>query len=184
MKASQFEELSPPTGAIVFIGDSITEGGDWHECFPEHSVVNRGISADTSAGVLKRVAVAVRNSPSTVFLLIGTNDITSGRKDAEILADVRAIVGTIQAQAPGAHVVLQSIMPRQAKYRGRIEGLNAHYRQIAAAMTNVEYVDLWPVLADGDALRTAFTLDGLHLNGPAYRVWTDLLRRLLPAAKR
>ncbi|WP_461171112.1 GDSL-type esterase/lipase family protein [Arthrobacter sp. Z1-15] len=183
MKASQFEELSPSTGALVFIGDSITEGGLWHEWFPEHLVVNRGIDADTSAGVLKRIDVAIRNSPTTVFILIGTNDIRGGRTTDEIVTNVKAIIEAIQAHAPGAHIMLQSVMPRQAKYSGRIKTLNAQYQQIAEATPNAEYVDLCPAFADGDSLRSDLTEDGLHLNGTGYRVWTDLLRPLLPPTK-
>lgn len=183
MKASQFEELAPPTGALVFIGDSITEGGAWHEWFPEHLVVNRGIDADTSAGVRKRIEVAILNSPTTISLLIGTNDIRGGHKTDEIATNVKAIIAAIEAHAPEAHIMLQSVMPRQAKYSDRIKELNARYQQIAEAKTNAEYVDLWPAFADGDSLRSDLTADGLHLNGTGYRVWTDLLRPLLPPIK-
>ena len=180
MRASQFVELLPPPGAVVFIGDSITEGGAWDEWFPDHRVINRGISGDTAAGVRTRVAVAVRNSPSMVALLIGTNDIGMGRKKEEILADVQATIDTIRAQAPEAAILLQSIMPRQAKFRARIDELNAQFRQIAEATSRARYVDLWPVLADRDALRPGLTLDGPHLNGAGYRAWAGVLQPLLP----
>ncbi|MCS5721838.1 GDSL-type esterase/lipase family protein [Herbiconiux sp. CPCC 203407] len=183
MKVSQFVELDPPTGAIAFIGDSITEGGAWHEWFPEHRVINRGISADTSAGVRKRIAVAVRHAPAAVFLLIGTNDIGRGRKTDEIVADVEGILRAVRTHAPDARIVLQSVMPRQAKYRTRIEDVNANYRRIAGSTPSAEYLNLWPTFADRDSLRGALTVDGLHLNGAGYRVWTDVLRPLLPSTK-
>lgn len=180
MKASQFEELDSPPGAVVFMGDSITAGGAWHEWFPEHSVVNRGIDGDTASGVRARIGVALRNAPAAVSLLIGTNDITRGRKNAEILADLGGIVASIRTQAPEAGILLHGILPRQAKYRGRIDDLNTHYRQIAEDTLGVVYVDLWPTFANGDSLRDDFTLDGLHLNGAGYRAWADAIRPILP----
>ncbi|RXZ68061.1 GDSL-type esterase/lipase family protein [Agromyces albus] len=184
MKVSQFEELTPPPGAVVFLGDSITAGGAWHEWFPTHSVVNRGIDGDTSAGVRKRVGVTLNNALAAVSLLIGTNDITWGRKNAEILADLRATLATIREQAPEARILLHGIMPRQAKFRDRIDDLNTDYRRIAEDTDGAVYVDLWPTLASGDSLRADFTLDGLHLNGAAYRAWADAIRPLLPPIER
>src|SRR3954451_1058356 len=40
---------------VVMLGDSITEGIDWHELFPHVRILNRGIGGDTSAGVLNRL---------------------------------------------------------------------------------------------------------------------------------
>ena len=39
---------------VVFFGDSITFGTDWQRLFPEVPVVNRGISGDTTLGLLNR----------------------------------------------------------------------------------------------------------------------------------
>lgn len=40
---------------IVFIGDSITDGGEWNELLGRNDVVNRGIIGDTTNGVLNRL---------------------------------------------------------------------------------------------------------------------------------
>ncbi|MEH0417943.1 hypothetical protein [Streptomyces sp. B21-083] len=45
---------------------------------------------------------------------------------------------------------------------------------------DARYVDLWPVLADHrGGLRSLYTHDDLHLNGPGYRAWGQTLRPLL-----
>ena len=65
-------------GALVFLGDSITQG--WGDAmggsFAGVKVANRGISGDTTRGVLIRLPedVLVLN-PSGVVILIGTNDL-------------------------------------------------------------------------------------------------------------
>lgn len=181
MKASQFEELKPPAGAVVFLGDSITAGGAWHEWFPQHSVVNRGIDGDTSDGVRKRTKAALGDAPGAVSLLIGTNDIAIGRSSADITADVKAIISLIRDRAPQAPILVHGILPRQAKYRARITELNALYRVIADNTGGATFVDLWPAFAESDRLRTDFTRDGLHLNGAGYHAWVNVIRPLLPA---
>ena len=83
MRASQFDLLPRPQAHVVFLGDSITEHGNWNEWFPATPLVNRGISGDTTAGVLARLDTAIDN-PLAVFLLIGTNDLAFGVKQAAI----------------------------------------------------------------------------------------------------
>lgn len=75
---SQFEVLPVLPGDTVFLGDSITEGGSWHELFPSSRVRNRGIGGEVTTGVLGRVNQISRGAPSQVFLLIGTNDLAFG----------------------------------------------------------------------------------------------------------
>jgi lysophospholipase L1-like esterase len=179
MKAAQFEELTPPAGATVFLGDSITEGGLWHEWFPKMVVINRGIDGDTTGGVLKRLPSAVTATTERVVVLIGTNDLTMGTKSEEICENLTQILQRIRMTAPGAQIIVQSVMPRKAKFRDRIVSLNSRYEQLADQAGAI-FVDLWPVLATADGtLRKALTLDDLHLNGAGYRAWVSALRPLL-----
>ena len=65
-------------GAVVFLGDSITQG--WGHglgaVFPGVKVANRGISGDTTRGVLIRLKEDVLDlNPRAVVMLIGTNDL-------------------------------------------------------------------------------------------------------------
>ena len=73
-RAAQHRDLrgSPD---IVMLGDSLTEWGNWHELVPEYSILNRGISGDTSSGVLDRLQEVIERRPKVVFVMIGTNDI-------------------------------------------------------------------------------------------------------------
>ena len=65
-------------GAVVFLGDSITQGwGDrFQGDFGDLSVANRGISGDTTRGMLIRLDQDVLSlDPSGVVMLMGTNDL-------------------------------------------------------------------------------------------------------------
>lgn len=62
-KLSMFKATPVSNGAIVFVGNSITEGGNWSELFPDKHILNRGIGGDVSDGVLKRLRQIVHGNP-------------------------------------------------------------------------------------------------------------------------
>ena len=178
MRASQFTAVPTRHADVLFLGDSITEGGLWNEWFPERATLNRGIGGERSDALLGRLGAM--GTADTILLLIGTNDLTAGIRVPQIVDNVGAILSSIRAGQPGAHLVLQSVMPRTPKYAHRIRALNARYELLAAAQ-DASYLDLWPALAmAGGALNPAFTSDGLHLNGAGYAAWVHELRSTVP----
>ena len=73
-RCAEFDEVQIGFDKIVFLGDSITEGGgNWNNYFGTKSVVNRGISGDTTLGVLARLNEICFYKPISLFLLIGIN---------------------------------------------------------------------------------------------------------------
>jgi lysophospholipase L1-like esterase len=183
MRRDQFEVLPLPERRVVFLGDRITEGGNWDEWFPQYSTLNRGLGSDTVDGVRTRLATAI-NQPAAVSLLIGTNDLGGqGRtnKVTGIAAQFKNLLHEIRALAPHTRLVVNSVMPMRQKHADRIRELNEKYAVIAHDM-NADYVDLWPALADGDTLNAAYTRDRLHLNGHGYRAWVEVLRPHLVTA--
>ena len=58
-KVSYFAINSLSNYDWVFIGDSITERGQWHELFTDVIVANRGIGHDITTGVLNRIDTIV-----------------------------------------------------------------------------------------------------------------------------
>lgn len=176
MRRSQFAELSVLPRDVVFLGDSITEGGLWHEWFPGTPVRNRGIGGETSREVLARVRSATTDGVAAVFLLIGTNDVTFSVPDHEIEANVALIIRALRAESPATPVFLQSVMPRQRRLGERITGLNRRLEQVAER-EGATWIDLWPVLSDGaGAIDPGFSLDGIHLTGAGYERWVGVLR--------
>jgi lysophospholipase L1-like esterase len=168
-------------GSVLFLGDSITQGGKWDELFPELSTLNRGINGDTTEDVLKRLDEAL-HKPIAVSLLIGTNDLHTYRrlKNPEgIVARAEEIVERIRAAAPEAQILINSMTPRTPLFAPRIRTLNARFADIAQR-TGSTFVDLWPALAnENGALRKEFTSDNLHLSPAGYAAWRDVLRPLL-----
>ncbi|MEG2274369.1 MAG: hypothetical protein RSC44_03455, partial [Clostridia bacterium] len=62
----------------VFFGDSITEMFDLNNYFGDTTIYNRGISGDTTSGMLARLQTnVVVLAPDKVFFLGGANDLNS-----------------------------------------------------------------------------------------------------------
>ncbi|MET0887228.1 MAG: GDSL-type esterase/lipase family protein, partial [Mycetocola sp.] len=135
----------------------------------------RGIDGDTTDGVLARLSTVLRGRPSKIILLIGTNDLGLKRPREQILANVGEIVRRIRDSGHGPELVVQSVMPRHAKFSPRIRELNQEYQRLSARLGG-EYLDLWPALSDDqNSLKPEFTLDDLHLTGAGYRTWANVL---------
>ena len=110
-KVSMFRTAPVSTGAIIFVGNSITEGGNWSELFPGKNILNRGIGGDISEGVLKRLDEIIRHQPSKLFICIGTNDLAKGVEQAIIIQNYRTILQTVKAQSPATKIYVQSVLP-------------------------------------------------------------------------
>ncbi len=162
-------------GDIVFVGDSITEGAQWSELFPGVPVRDRGIGGDTTEGVLARIDSHTAASPRAIFLLVGTNDLDSPVALADSSAHYRAILRRIHHDAPRTRVFVQSLLPRQAAYRERVEAFNGALAGLCREH-GATWIDLYPhFLAPDGSLRDEYTDDELHLNGAGYRAWRALL---------
>jgi N-acetylglucosamine-6-sulfatase len=167
---------------LVFVGDSITAGGDWTAWFPDDDVVELGVDGDTTTSLAERLDDVVAAQPDSVVLLIGTNDFGQRRTVEQVVRGVESIMVTMRRELPGTRLLLQSIMPRSADYAPRIKDANRHLRQFSSTV-RAQYLDLWPALADesGDAIRPEFSDDQLHLTAAGYEAW---LAELVPGLAR
>ena len=96
-------EVAQDQGAVVLLGDSITQG--WNDrlpaAFPGMKVANRGISGDTTRGVLIRLKDDVLAlNPTAVVLLIGTNDLEEGARPDVVESNTRLILAALREHNP------------------------------------------------------------------------------------
>ena len=176
-----FEVVPVPPRRVLFLGDSITEGGLWSDLLPELPTTNRGIGGEATYDLLERVDDAI-NDPVAVSLLIGTNDLHGPRelRDVGQVADrTEEIMRRIRALAPDAFLLVNSLLPRTELFADRLRAINAR-NQEAAARHGATYVDLWPTFADASgAIRKEYARDNLHLTPAGYLAWAAVLRPLL-----
>jgi len=179
------KSVSRDQGAVVFAGDSITE--QWSTLskdFPGLKTVNRGISGDTSGGLLLRFQQDVLSGrPSAVVILIGTNDLPANVPPRRIAACIRRMVEKTEKNC-GIPVVVCHVLPR-AREPGRfpetIRELNGLIDLLATSRKNVQVCDAFAPLADADgSVRKDCSADGLHLNAAGYGVLAEALRPFLP----
>lgn len=164
-------------GDIVFLGDSITDGGCWDELFPGLNIKNRGINGDDTVGVLARLDDILCCEPAALFILIGTNDLNwwNYRHDKEIIANYEAILRRCKEQSPSTKVFVESILPRAKRYANQISTLNLHLEKLADQYGYI-FINLFHHFADEQgALKAEFHNDRLHLMAPGYVLWVKLL---------
>ena len=66
-KLTLFRLLPDTKGEIVFLGNSITDIGEWSEIWQNPTVKNRGISGDITFGVLARLDEVLSSKPKKLF---------------------------------------------------------------------------------------------------------------------
>ncbi len=187
-KVTLFNLLPVTSEDIVFLGNSITDGGNFEELFKRKDVKNRGIRSDAIPGVMKRLDQVTQGKPKKIFLLIGINDVSHGLTVDALAQRYEKLVEEILKRSPSTQLYIQSVMPINNSFsvykslKGKEETVKQFNERIKAIAENkgVKYVDLWGVLADDKGkLKSNFTNDGLHLTGPGYRAWTDYIQPLL-----
>ncbi|HUC83392.1 MAG TPA: family 20 glycosylhydrolase, partial [Flavisolibacter sp.] len=183
-RVTHFKTLPATKGDVIFLGNSITDGGEWSELFNDLKLKNRGISGDVTAGVLHRIDEVAQRKPAKVFLLIGTNDLARGIAPDSVVKNILLIASYLKQQTPSTQLYVQSILPVNSlfnKFGGhtsksaQIREVNQKLQQQSARYTYT-FVDLFMPFADKEGrLKVELTNDGLHLTGPGYLLWKHLV---------
>ena len=188
-RATLFEVLPTSKKDIIFLGNSITNGCEWAELLGNPHAKNRGISGDTTQGVLDRLSTITKGKPSKIFLLIGTNDLSRGKSVDEVAKNVAKIVERVKRESPATKLYVQSVFPVNPKFnkflghmnrQKDIAVLNAKIKAIAARH-GVTYIDVYKSLVtpSTDVMNPEYTNDGLHLLGKGYLKWVEVLKPYL-----
>ena len=173
-------------GALVFFGDSITQGwgDDFGGAFEGMKVANRGISGDTTRGMLVRLEKdVIALKPSGVVMLMGTNDLDENASAETIAGNVKLILAALKEHNAKMPIVLCLVMPSSAEKNRSVEKireLNERYVALAKGDPQVTVLDTWTLFAnaEGDAKLEEFP-DLLHPNEIGYAKWTAALRPIL-----
>jgi lysophospholipase L1-like esterase len=184
-RLAEFRKESVEKGKIIFLGNSITEGGQWHQLTDNKSRINRGIGGDVTFGILNRLDEIISREPSKIFILIGINDISKDFPDAVIANNLKRIVQILKVKLPSTKIYLQSVFPVNPLYpkfpqhydKGdHVVSVNKLIKELAVA-EDVTFINLYPLFIDNAGhLDKKLTGDGLHLNGEGYKVWIEFLK--------
>ena len=117
--------------------------------------------------------------------MIGVNDISHDLSVDSIVDSIDKIVRKIRKETPNTQLYVQSLLPtnddfgRYKKVMGKqqvILDINERLKS-AASGNGYTYIDLYShfVMPGTQKMNPDFTNDGLHLLGPAYLVWKEVL---------
>ncbi len=180
------KQVKQDQGALVFLGDSITQGwgANIGGAFGKVKVANRGISGDTTRGVLIRLQEDVLAlNPSGVVILIGTNDLEERATPATIAANLKLIIAALKKHNSKMPIVLCEVMPSSATKKrpaDKIKEINKLYKAAVQGDAQITVVDTWTLFANaqGDAKKPEFP-DLLHPNKLGYAKWAAALKPVL-----
>lgn len=196
-RVAQFEAEAPICeNDIVFLGNSLTEGGNWSEFFAATqsrlqkkggAIRNRGIIGDTAEGIADRLDEITGGKPKKIFLLCGVNDISHDLTLDQIAGRIENLVSRIRSESPKTRLYLQSILPFNESFK-RYKNLNGKTWMVAelnvmleriAKEYKVEFLNIYPLfLEEGTArLNPSITADGLHLNAEGYEIWKNAIEK-------
>lgn len=176
--------FKPTENDVVFLGDSITQGGKWSELFPDISARNWGIGGDKTINVLNRLTDITKNKPQKIFLLIGINDLVRRFSQNEILNNIESIILKINSDSENTKVYIESILPlNEDKIRNVYEQITktpvtVDNNQISIFNSNIKelcvkydvtFIDMYTDMLDEHGhLDERYTSDGLHLSYAGY----------------
>jgi len=186
-----FENESPITSKdIVFLGNSLTEGGgDWGVRLNVKNVRNRGIIGDEAMGIYDRLHQILPGKPKKLFLLTGVNDVSHNLSSDSIVGMIGLVIKRIMTESPETKIYLQSLLPinesfgRYSKLTGKtdmIPEINSKL-QLLAKEKKITFIDLFPLFTEKgtNILRKDITGDGLHLKEEGYKIWVKKLKDYL-----
>ena len=183
-------------GQILFTGSSLMEYFpvvEMTEGLAKKKVYNRGVGGSTSFEFLDHIdAVLFDLEPSTIFLNIGTNDLSRPDYSHEGLKErYRVIFSGIAKKLPEAKVYFMAFypmneakMPHPMAFGLRTNELtreaNAAVKEVCAEFSFVEYLDCNEGLKDeAGKLKEEFAIDGVHMWPEAYALVLEALKPCL-----
>ncbi len=172
----------------VIAGDSITEIFNM-ELFDDYIknsgklVYNRGISGDTSNRFLERFdSNVLALKPSSLVILIGTNDLTLISDVDYVFSNIERIVDKALAFNSEMNIILQSVYPVNYKNKRKnkaIAALNFMLKKMCDEK-GITYLDVYSFLLDENGgLNPKYTYDGLHPNAQGFEVAAEKIISVL-----
>lgn len=187
--ASVSAKASPPVKILAF-GDSLTAGPGLKvsETFPAQlekalnaagvsaTVINAGVSGDTSTGGLARLAWMLEEKPQVVIVELGANDGLRGVDPDVTHAKLDAILSKLEEQKLAVLFAGMRMPPNMGDYSKRFDAV---FLRLAKEHPGVVY---YPFFLEGVARDPKLNLDdGIHPNPEGVK---RIVERILPYVRR
>jgi lysophospholipase L1-like esterase len=162
------QQLARATDPIIVVGDSIVEAATLPVSLCGHPVVNAGIGGATVTDFkLAGISFLGKSRPSLVVIALGMNDALG--QNASFVGDMRTFVAMVRTISPD----ILAFGITDTENGALVKDSTIMNRLIAAE--NADYADIMKTNEQLFAMPPPFhghhTIDGVHLNGPAYDAW-------------
>jgi lysophospholipase L1-like esterase len=165
----------------AFCGDSITAGArsfDLKIGWIPFSGLNFGESGYTVLQVRGEVEKAIQKHCKYVFIMAGSNDVLLEHTALEQTVQDYDSLLALFAGSESVPIITLSPLTTDPKINDAIKLLDTRIRALAEKY-HVRLIDLNPELAPDGLLLPIYTVDGVHLSGPAYKIWAAKMREVL-----
>jgi lysophospholipase L1-like esterase len=178
----------PGPGGIVFVGSSIFHR--WTHLVQQMAplpIVNIAFDGAETGDMLRLIdSRLVPMRPKVVAYYAGSNDIDAGEPAQAIVGRIRQFIDRVTTALPDSHIVFMSInrAPEKQERWDVVDAVNHEIEMYAARGTQLQYVDVNPVLFnhDGTPRLELFLSDRLHFRPQAYEEFAPILKPVLSRA--
>lgn len=175
----------------VFLGDSIFEQYMTSYFFKGYDTVNSGVSGITALKTLERLDSGLYEyNPTTIFILLGTNDLYFGYTEEETFEHLKNLINKIHEDKPEIVINVLSLLPinvsddpkinksvNENRSNEKINKVNEYLKDFCDSK-NINYINVHDILLDEKGeLDWNYTREGLHITDLGYHPITmELLK--------
>jgi len=182
-----FEALPADSNAVIFLGNSLTQYFELAEFFPGVRAKNRGVHGDLMEKVLLRLSPIIASKPKKIFIELGVNDIEQEVPKDKFLGMYDRLLDTLKSTCPATKIYVQSLFPVadtslylptsycSPKMNRSINIMNKELRGLAKEKS-CTFIDVHDRFLLKGELNPVYSVDGVHLSGEGYVLWTKLLK--------
>jgi lysophospholipase L1-like esterase len=175
-----FARIFPPEKtAILMVGDSRIAQENWSVLLGRNDVKNEAFGGAITQQILWNLERGQLNSePKIVVLEGGINDLLAGIPPQRVYENYMKMIAILQAKK--ILIITNSIIytTDNQEVNMNIVVLNSKLKDYCATQ-KIAWIDMNEQLSQGDKLLKKYSLDGIHLNKEAYRIWAIKLRLLM-----
>lgn len=184
------QEVKPED--VLFVGDEMIHGGEWHELLNSADMKNRGTAwgyGGISLAQWKNTARAILGSnsqrqtaPRAIVFYIGVTDVNGSGTAEAFRKAYQGVIDAFRKYAPAetTELILLSQLPQHdaTQNRNRVETMNQVIAELAESNANTRFVDIYtPLCVNGVADPKCLTNRYLYARG--YNRVANLLQPLV-----
>lgn len=176
-----YRQLFPPSKVdILLIGDSLLAQENWNILLGRNDLKNEAFGGAITQQILWNIQRGQLNSkPKIVVMEAGINDLLSGIPVQRVFENYQEIINVLRKNNVKivAHLILYTADNQEINKEIFI--LNSLLKEYFESQ-KITFIDMNLYLSANKKLQSDFSIDGIHLQKSAYKIWAKILKTKLP----